>query len=227
MLTALSEGLWLHNVPYRAARILQLGRRMTVAKLPKGCLWIHSPVPWTPELRAAVEEQGSVQHVIGPSLFHDECLDAFRKEYPAARFHAAPGLAAARPDVRFDHTLSGTPDLAWTGVIEQHVVRGMPKVNEVVFLHKPSRTLILADLCFNLGPDGPFLTKFIMKMNGGAWGRFTPSRYFIDQMEDRPAVKTSIELILDWDFDRVIVGHGAILDTGGKSALRSAFSFLF
>ena len=43
---------------------------------------------------------------------------------------------------------------AWKNEIEQVLVGGMPKVNETVFLHRASDTLIIADLLFNLGSPG-------------------------------------------------------------------------
>jgi hypothetical protein len=32
---------------------------------------------------------------------------------------------------------------------------------------------------------------------------------------------------LEWDFDRVIVGHGEIVETGGRARLENGFAFLF
>jgi hypothetical protein len=45
-------------------------------------------------------------------------------------------------------------------------------------------------------------------------------------MRDRTAVRASLEHILAWDFDRILVGHGRNLETGGKPALRAGFAFL-
>jgi hypothetical protein len=110
-------------------------------------------------------------------------------------------------------------------VIDQHLVRGMPRLNEVVFLHRPSRSLIIADLAFNFGPDAHWAVKLLFRL-GGTWGRFTPSRLERCLMKDRAAVRASIQRILEWDFDRIIVGHGPNIETGGKAALREAFAFL-
>lgn len=225
MLSPRSNGLWLHAVPYRVFG-LKLGRQLVVATLPGGGVWIHSPVPWSAELRAEVARLGEVRHVVGPNRFHDECLREFQTEYPAAQFHAAPGLAADRRDIRFvSASLSDTPHPDWNGVIDQHLVKGMPRLNEVVFLHRPSRSLIIADLAFNFGPDTQWLLAFMIRL-GGTWGRFSPSRFCQSLMHDRAAVRASIDQILRWDFDRIVVGHGQNIETGGKEALRAAFAFL-
>ena len=46
----------------------------------------------------------------------------------------------------------------------------------------------------------------------------------VTELAQSPA--QSIDAILAWDFDRIIVGHGTTIETGGKAALRDAFAFL-
>jgi hypothetical protein len=43
---------------------------------------------------------------------------------------------------------------------------------------------------------------------------------------DRSAARRSLETVLAWDFDRVIVAHGAVLESGGKEIVRQAFGWL-
>lgn len=224
VLHPLSADLWVCRVPYRAMG-MPLGRQIVVARLPAGGLWIHSPVPMTPELRRELAALGEVRHVIGPNLWHDECLREFQAEYPAALFHAAPGLAACKKDVRFGAELSDTPHPDWAGTLEQHLVRGMPRMNEIVFFHPASRSLIIADLGFNLGPDGPWWFGLLMRAYG-VWNRFGPTPLEKWMMKDRAAVRDSLDRILAWDFDRVIVGHGRNLEADARRIFREAYSFL-
>jgi hypothetical protein len=44
------------------------------------------------------------------------------------------------------------PDPDWRGKIEQHLFRGAPVLNEVVFFHRATGTLIFTDLVFNVAP---------------------------------------------------------------------------
>jgi hypothetical protein len=39
-------------------------------------------------------------------------------------------------------------------------------------------------------------------------------------------MRTAVERILDWDFDQIIVGHGAIVEKNGKEVFRTAFRWL-
>jgi hypothetical protein len=204
---------------------MPLGRQLVVVRLADGGLWIHSPVPMTPELRNELAALGEVRHVVDPNLWHDECLHEFQAEHPSTLFHAAPGLAAQKADVRWGAELSDTPHPAWAGMMEQHLVRGMPKMNEVVFFHPASRSLIIADLAFNLGPDGPWWFALVMRIYG-AWGRFGPTPLEKWLMQDKAAVRASIDRVLQWDFDRIIVGHGHNIEAGGREVFRKAYTFL-
>lgn len=225
MLQAVHEGLWVKRIPYGISGIT-IGRQLVVVLLPSGGLWILSPIPVTPDLRTELEKLGPIEHVIGSNIVHDECLESFQRAYPTALFHAAPGLAAAKKGVKFQRELGEVPDPAWREVLAQQGVLGMPKVNEFVFLHRASRTLIITDLAFNLGFDEPWLSRLIFSLVGISLRRFAPSRLCKRFMRDRAAVRASLDRILEWDFDRILVGHGRNIETGGKEVFRAAFAFL-
>ena len=100
-------------------------------------------------------------------------------------------------------------------------------MHETVFLHRPSRTLIATDLVFNQRSDDfSGGVRWLMRLNG-AVDRFGPTRLFRHVFTgDRRALAQSLEPVFAWDFDRVIMSHGHILETGGKQALQAAFAWL-
>ena len=53
-----------------------------------------------------------------------------------------------------------------------------------------------------------------------SYGRFGPSTLDPWLIRDRAAARASLERILAWDFDRVIVAHGDVLERGGHDAAR-------
>jgi hypothetical protein len=222
MLTQLHDSLWVWPVPYRVMG-LSLGRQLVAIRLANQQLWVNSPIPVTANVRTTLEKLGKIAHVVAPNRLHDECLSEFQTAYPAAAFHHAPGLSAQRPDLRFATELSDVAHPDWAPDLRQHLVRGMPKLNEVVFFHPPSRSLIITDLAFNLGPEGPFFTKLALRLND-AWGRFTPSRLCRSLMTDRAAVRASLDHILSWDFNRIIVGHGRNIESDGRARFAEAFA---
>jgi hypothetical protein len=64
-----------------------------------------------------------------------------------------------------------------------------------------------------------------MRLNGG-YGRFGTTRMLRSSFRDRKALRASIDRILAWDFDRVVVTHGEVLERGGRKALREAYAWL-
>lgn len=222
MLVSFAPALWELNAPLSVFG-MHLGHRMTVARLPDHSLWIHSPVAHSPALAAALAELGPVGHVVAPNCVHDTYLESWFTAYPAARFHGAPGFAHFRPDLKFSDPLGASPPAAWGDCFDQLVVRGMPRVNEVVFLHRASRTLILTDLAFNLGRDMPFLSRALLSLNG-CYDCFAVSRLLRTTIKDRHALRLSLARILAWDFDRLILSHGSNLDAAAKETLRLAFA---
>lgn len=224
MLNPVHAGLWELNAPMTVLG-MHLGHRMTVARLPDGSLWVHSPVAYSDALAAALAELGPVGHLVAPNYLHDTYLEGWVPRYPSARFHAPPRFHKVFPAHPATDILGDRPAAAWGDTFDQLVVKGVRRVHEVVFLHRASRTLIVADLAFNLGDQMPFLSRVLLRLNG-CHCRFTPSRMFKAVIDDRAALRASIERILAWDFDRILVGHGDNLTSSPKDALRAAFAFL-
>ncbi|MFL5348211.1 MAG: DUF4336 domain-containing protein [Hyalangium sp.] len=96
---------------------------------------------------------------------------------------------------------------------------------EVVFFHRASRTLVLTDSAHNVGPDAAPLTRFVFKVFGG-YGRL--SAWVVDRLinRDRAAARRTVDTILQWDIQRVILAHGHIVERDGAQAFREAYSWL-
>jgi hypothetical protein len=109
--------------------------------------------------------------------------------------------------------------------LDQALVRGFALFEEVVFLHSASRTLILTDLCLNFGESDSRITRLVARLLG-VYRRFGPSRSLTWFLRDRPAARASVQRILQWDFDRIIIAHGDIIEANGKAKFDEAFAWL-
>lgn len=199
--------------------------RMTVIRLPDGGLFLHSPVRLDDGLRAELDALGTVRAVVAPNKAHHLFIGDYRRPYPTARFYGALGLQTKRKDLTFFGMLGDEPMPEWRGSIEQHFFRGAPWLNEVVFFHPSSRSLLLTDLAFNV-PAGKVWGVPLVYRLMGAEGIFGPHRFIKWSIRDGNAALRSLRKILEWNFDRVIVTHGDIVETGGKPKMRKAFSFV-
>src|SRR5262249_49528589 len=157
---------------------------------------------------------GTVRWIIGPSKVHHFFIGDYLAAYPNARAYGAPGLAEKRKDLRFEGVLGDEPPAAWRDEIDQHLFRGSPRINEIVFFHHPSRTLLPPDLAFNVTATKPSNARFFHWLVG-ATGRFGPHRLVRALVRDHAAARASVARILEWNFDRITVTHGEVLESGG------------
>jgi hypothetical protein len=219
--------LWLVDRPFALPVVrAEVGTRMTIVRLADGGLLLHSPVRLDQDLQQAVGQLGEVRAIVAPSRVHHLFVGDYITAYPQAKSYAAPGLEERRRDIKFDAVLTDVaPDL-WRGQLEQHVFRGAPVLNEVVFFHRVSRTVIFTDLVFNL-PVSARRNAPVFFWILDAPGKFGPHRFIRRRaIRDRLAARESVEQILRWDFERVIMSHGDVLEIGGKKRVAAAFAYL-
>jgi glyoxylase-like metal-dependent hydrolase (beta-lactamase superfamily II) len=194
---------------------------MTVIRLREGGLVLHSPGPLEPALRAELDALGPVAFIVIPQM-HGRYAARAARAYPSARVLAAPAAPSLREPLSFHASLADQPPAAWEGEVETHLLRGF-RLHEVVLLHRPSRTLVITDLCFNVQRSSSRIARMFFGANG-MWRRFGPSRLIrLLGVSDRAAFRGSLERVLRWDFERIVPGHGDVLERGGPAALRAAW----
>jgi hypothetical protein len=223
-LRQLDEALWVVEdvLPLPG---LRMPVRSTVVKLAGEGLALFSPLPRIGEVAQALRALGEVRAVVAPNLLHHLGLPGAHRAFPAARVFGRPRLKAKRSDVAFTDALEQAPDPLWAEEVDQHLVGGMPGVDEVAFFHRRTRTLLLFDVVFNLRHSDHLWTRVLMRLNG-AYGRFGPSRLARRMIKDRTALRASVDRMLAWGPDRIVVGHGEVLASEGRAELARAFAFL-
>jgi hypothetical protein len=224
LLRQLDENLWVLERPLRVFG-LEIGARMTVIRLANGEIFLHSPVELDAETRAALGELGPVRHIAAPNKVHHLYFGEVAAAYPEATRYAAPGLPEKRQDLSFHEVLGEDPPAAWSGEIDQLWFRGAPHIEEIVFCHRPSRTLLLTDLAFNVRESRSLWTQLWLRANG-VYGKFGPSRLVRRLIRDEKAARACLDRILAWDFDRVVVSHGVVLQSRGRRVLRDAYKWM-
>jgi hypothetical protein len=217
-LTNLAPDLWIATRSF-TNELGVVTSRMTVIRLNDGRILVHSPVPIEQDLRSAVENLGQVAALIAPNLFHHQFISEWRSAFPEAKTFCAPGLPAKKSDFKFDGVLEDVSPPEWIGQVDQVVINGIPDYGEVVFFHRPSGTLLVSDLVFNYSPVQAESDP------GGADGLGPHSR-IRSAISDPGALRESIESVLRWSFERVIVSHGEVVESDGHARFREGFAFL-
>lgn len=201
-----------------------LGTRMTVMRAG-GDLVLHSPARIDDALAAELERLGRVRWLVAPCAYHHLFVRRAKERWPEAEVLTVPGVRAKQPELAIDGMLTEGAPREWAGAIEAHLIAGMPKLDEVAFLHRPSRTLVLTDFMFNIPHLESWLARAVLKA-AGSYGGPKQTKLLRFLMKDRAAVKASREVILAWDFDRVSVCHRELVEHGGKDVFARATAWL-
>ncbi len=221
-LIQLADNIWTVSVSHKFMGF-DLGTRMNVIRIGGKELVLISPISLNDKLRAEVDSLGEVKFIVGPNTFHHLYLAQLCDVYPKAELWGAPGLSKKRMDLTFDGELGDDTQFGTQGELENFVFGGMPKLNETVFFHPESRTLMLTDLLFNFPKELPRGLKLFTRI----FGLYGPPRVpWIDRyvfLRDKAKARESAKKVLSLDFDRVLLAHRDIIPTGGKDLVSKAF----
>jgi hypothetical protein len=218
-------GLWTFHQPLSVLGA-EIGCRMTVVRLADGGLLIHSPIGLTRALRQRLDAIGPVRNVLAPNFDHYLFVEHFRTAYPDAQFYAAPGVAEKLRSVTFDVQLSPPATVrAWGDVLDQCWFRSNESLQELVLFHRASRTLIAADLAFNIQSSDGVLSRVLLRIND-SYRSFGPSRICRQHITAPQLARADVDTIIGLNPERLIVAHGEILSSGAGDALRRGYEWL-
>lgn len=204
--------------------------RAIVIRLDEGSLFILSPIKLTPDIRAAIDRLGAVRYLVSNHLHH-LYLGEWSQAYPDARLYASPRLVPKRKDLAFYKTLStDTPEPEWAGQIDQCLFgSGNGWIDELVFFHRASRTVIFTDLVmdFDSAIFSP-LSRVTTRWN--QMYRHTPRGVQLGHIFDRAFLRNALKTVRAWEPEHAIVAHSPWLCVDGKDAvaafLDAAFDWL-
>jgi hypothetical protein len=218
----IAEGVWGWTGEVRMPAGVRFPVRMTGVRLPDGSMWLHSPISLDDTDVRQLEALGPVRHLVAPSLIHTLFLAEARRRWPEARLYGVPGLRSKLPELPIDEDLGPHAPDAWQGALRPFPIEGAPGLNEVVFLHAPSRTLLVTDLVFNVLDPANLQTELMMWITGTRRALRSSRLWAWRFTEDRAAVAQSVRRVLEQDFERVVPCHGEIVTHDGQRALAQA-----
>lgn len=241
------------STPFLRMGLVKIGGRGTIVKLKTGNLAVFSPVALTPESKAKVEEfaaaapAGKVRYLIAPDFEHHIFISPWAKEYADAEVIGPEGLPEKREKdeatqgVKFHHVFTPGNKLEkkigseFDDDFDYEYVHAHAN-KELVFFHKPTRTLIEADLLFNLPATEQFSRTDTDASSGILTRLFSACANTKGDMKwqkrliwygpgagDRKAFAESMRRISAWgDFDRLIPCHGDVIEKNGSKILAEA-----
>lgn len=218
--------IWTKKYPIHYAGC-DLFARTTFVRLNSSELFVHSPGPLDDALGAELAALGPVTHIVAPGSYHYFYVAQWQAAFPNATAWICPGVERKRPDLEFDWFLSDHSPDPWKDEIDQVLVRGNRFIWEIAFFDRSSKTLILTDLVENIGEQTEgtnWVLRFWWKAVMHMWDVPKPAPEYQMGWKDKAAAKRSLERILAWDFERVIIAHGENVETDAKAVVRDAWA---
>lgn len=201
--------------------------RMAVARLSDGSAWVWSPVALTDDIVDFMKTFEAVRYIVSPNKIHHLFLAQWHDQWPDALMYAPPGLAARKPDLRFDAELGDDPDPAWATDIDQVIFRGSLAMEEVVFFHRESRTAIVCDL-IQRHPEATMTgwKGMLMRIDSLVGENGSTPREWRASFLRRGKTRAARETVLSWKPERLLIAHGECAQTGATEIIEKALSWI-
>jgi len=214
---SIGDDIWCHDATYTLGA-LAIPHRMTVTRGASGGVIVHSPCRPDEATRGALDALGPVESIVWPSWWHDLYFRAWAQAYPRATCYVAPALQRLAAGDAHVHVLDSSTVPAGLDMV--FVDRLRVWMDECVFLHRPSRSLIVADLVVNVPHSIPQPARTFFALMGAFPGPRIPW-FYRWVARDRRRLAERLRRILDWDFDALVMGHGDLVRSGAHAAFVS------
>ncbi|MBJ7554515.1 DUF4336 domain-containing protein [Marinomonas spartinae] len=224
----LADGIWIFNGDSVQFLGLPFSTRMTVVRLTSGELWVHSPIKLSDSIKAQLDGLGRVKYLIAPNHLHHLFLPEWIAFYPNAEVYGTNEVIKKRRDISFHGSLNTIQDWAWGSDIEQELFSGSPLMEECVFYHTGSGTLIVTDLVENFsGKDFTYWQRGIAKCVGIlAPNGKTPLDWRLSFIFGKSDARKHFKRLFDWCPKILVMSHGEIVRENADQFLAESFKWL-
>lgn len=226
---AFAQDVWIVDGPNVRDMGVMFTTRMIVVKLANGSVWVDSPVPVPFETLQRITELGPVKYLVAATPRHVWRLKAWHALYPEAQLWVprTTPFTLKKGHLPLVGTLSDTPHPEWADDFDQLAFKGNPLIEEVLFFHRASHTVILDDL-IQIHPivKGKPLRNALFKLEGVASPYGGVGLDIRMSFTHRDLARRSLEKLLIWDFDKLIIAHGVCIEKDAKPFVAQAFHWL-
>ena len=228
-LQAFAKNIWIVEGPNVRDMGVMFTTRMTVVKLANGSLWVESPVPVSFDTLKHITDVGPVRYLVAATPRHVWRLDGWHTLFPQAQLWSArtTPYTLKKGNLPITGILGDMPEQGWADDFDQLAFKGSSSIEEVLFFHRQSHTVILDDLIqtHTITKGKPFLNALLRLSDAidphGGVGidmRLTFTNWGL--------ARRSLEKLLSWDFDKLIIAHGPCVEKDAKAFVERAFRWL-
>ncbi len=226
---ALGENLFVFDGPAVRDMGVRFDTRMTVVRLADGDLWVASPVAVPFETLEHITTLGTVRYLVSPTPRHYWRLAGWHELFPDAELWSSPitPVTLKEGDLPLAGILGDQLPTRWAGDLDQVLIRGSRWLNEVVFFHPATGTLLVEDVIqiHELHAGRP-VRNALIRLGGVSAPNGGVARDIRLTFRDHAAARQSVRRILEWDFNSLVMAHGPVITENARRTVEEAFSWL-
>jgi glyoxylase-like metal-dependent hydrolase (beta-lactamase superfamily II) len=200
----------------------RLRARTTVVRLDDGSLLLHTPAPPTDALAEELRALGPVRWLVVPNCWHHLGAPAAAARFPEARLVGPASALRRNRLLRLDLDLHDGEFGKLVPEFDLLPLAGVPFWDETVLYHRPTRTLLGADIVCSAGVNDHFTWRFGARITG-CYERVRVPPDARKKLGDKAAAARSLRAMLERPAERLIVGHGDIIEQGCRDQLAHAW----
>ena len=215
--------IWVTERPVWFSGIRQRART-TVVRLAGDALWVHSPCTPTDDVCAALDALGEVRWIVVPNRWHHLQAPATAARYPNALVVGPESAGSRNPHLRLS---VGTDDPAYVRSTPELVpiqLGGVPFLDETVFFHPASGSLVAADLLMSACARDHWTSRMAARIFGH-YGKVRTPPDVRWHTRASAAVAESIAQMRTLPLERILVAHADPITDRPIQQLGEAWSF--
>ena len=219
------EAIWVAERPIWFSGV-RLRSRTTVVRLAGGALWVHSPCPPSGDACEALDALGEVRWIVVPNRFHHLQAPAMAARYPQAIVVGPKTAEARNPRVRVAMSTDDPAYLSATAELDSLQLHGVPFLDETVFFHAASGSLIAADLVMSACAKDHFTWRVAARLFGRPGKVMTPPDVRLHTRSSAD-VAASVARFGALPLQRILVAHADPITDRPAEQLAEAWKFAF
>lgn len=200
----------------------RLRTRTTVVRLEDGSLLLHTPAPPSDTLTEQISALGPVRWIVVPNRWHHLGAPAAAKRFPEARLVGPASAVERNKALRVDVDIHSGQFSAELPEFESLPLRGVPFWDETVLYHRPTETLLGADIVCSAGIEDHWSWRWAARLTG-CYQRVRVPPDARKKIADSTAAASSLRAILECPAKRLIVGHGDVPAERWRDELTNAW----
>ena len=224
-----AKNVWVIDGPAVRDMGFMFTTRMTVVKLADGSVWVESPVFVPFETLTRITQWGQVRYLVAATPRHVWRLASGPTLFPEAQLWVArtTPFTLKKGHLPFTGILGDEPPQGWASDLDQLAFKGSPLIEEVLFFYKASHIVIL-DHPIQIHPieKGRAFRNALLKLEGVASPHGGVGLDIKLLFTNRKLARQSLEKLLSWDFDKLIIAHGVCIEKDAKPFVERAFRWL-